>query len=65
MIMKGKLKGELFYVGNGVSITLPSINGIVDIVDVEYHYIYGKRYKIAGCNEWLEENCFKYVGDDE
>ena len=34
---------------------------LVEITEVEDHPIFGKRYKILGCDEWFESNCFEVI----
>lgn len=59
--MVGKLKDGQFQVGREFGYTVPERGKEVQIVETEVDPIYGKRYKIAGHDEWFEENCFEYV----
>lgn len=58
--MQGKLKSVQFFVEDRRPIDIQQ-GEIVEITATENHHIFGKRYKILGCNEWLEENCFEYI----
>lgn len=47
-------RGNPFYVNNRA----------VAITQEEDHPIYGKRYKVAGYDEWFEANAFEYIEND-
>ena len=63
IIKIGKLKNSQKYHGDWEPITLKGIseNREVDIIKEENDPIYGKRYKILGFDEWIENNCFEYI----
>jgi hypothetical protein len=64
--VEGKLKeGFFFEIGNRQPYHgyLPK-GKIVTIVESEDHFLWGKRYRIAGYKEWFEANCFEYVEED-
>lgn len=59
----GTLKKTNLFVGNGERfLDIPS-GAKVEIVDEEDHYLYGKRYKIKGYEEWFEANCFSDINE--
>jgi hypothetical protein len=59
--MIGKLKDGEYRVGHNRHFVVPHKGQEVNITDTEDHFIWGKRYKIEGYDEWFEENCFEYV----
>lgn len=59
--MKGLLKDRVFRIGNGSPFEFRDRGKWVDIKEKENHLIYGERYKIVGCDEWFEKNCFEEI----
>lgn len=61
---KALLKNAKFAIRSGASFDAPA-GEIVNIIDEEEHFVYGKRYMIEGYDAWFEEKCFEYVDDKE
>jgi hypothetical protein len=55
----GTLKDGKFRIGAGTPYLI-MLDRVV-IVDEEEHHLWGKRYKISGCDDWFEENCFEKI----
>ena len=59
-MIQGKLKDGQLFIGDKLHYMM-STGQIIKIINEENHPIFGKRYKVVGCDEWFEENCFEYI----
>jgi len=58
--MQGRFKKNHIIIGDNQVLKIPS-NVDIEIIEVQNHPEFGRRYKILGCKGWIKHECFEYV----